>query len=166
MNPTDHPAPTPRTDSWNIARIVAAHDCNHGQIPDASILIAQLEAFHLAALAAKDAEIARLGQNLAAIETAGGDEGASARMAMQAVEDRSRAEKAEQHARELTARVARLERQLAEAGEDKARLDWLETCPLVAGLYSPFRVVTSNFNANGKNIRAAIDAARDRKEGV
>lgn len=70
----------------------------------------------------------------------------------------ARAEKAESD-------LAATKAALAEAQKDKERLDWLETCPLVAGSHSPFRVVTYNFNTNGKNIRLAIDAARAEREG-
>jgi hypothetical protein len=71
-----------------------------------------------------------------------------------------------------TARITELERQLAEAGEDKARLDWLDEHAYASGNVADGKPYLYGFVAprsdiaDGRWIRAAIDAARDRKEGV
>ena len=69
---------------------------------------------------------------------------------------------------QLRARVAELERQSAEAGADKARLDWLEKSfnddPIakVPTWFSVFCDVAQEepHPAPGQSLRAAIDAAR------
>lgn len=96
------PATPSETNKWNIARIVAAHDCNHGQIPDVSILIAQLEAFHRDELAEAKAEVAELQHAVVHVSHA-------TDMQLQ-----TRAETAEAENVKLRARVAELQRLLGE----------------------------------------------------
>ena len=53
-----------------------------------------------------------------------------------------------------------LERELAEAKKDSARLDWLERPQKITHYVNPFRDVVHRTNS-GLPLRAAIDAARE-----
>ncbi len=53
---SDTSTPPAKTE-WNIARIVAGHDNNYGQIPGVGILIASLETFHNAERVALQAQL-------------------------------------------------------------------------------------------------------------